>query len=83
MNYTTVPRTWEKVNIWTHRIPVHYKARPSAALLSHASVRLSIGGHPASFAAAHQLSQLLHNAPAEPLQVDNFFILKEVEAPMC
>ena len=25
MNFTTVPRTWELVNIWTHRIPVHYK----------------------------------------------------------
>ena len=29
MNFTTVPRTWEKVRKWTHRIPVHYKARAS------------------------------------------------------
>lgn len=25
MNFTTVPRTWERVVKWTHGIPVHYK----------------------------------------------------------
>ncbi|KAK9833394.1 hypothetical protein WJX81_001382 [Elliptochloris bilobata] len=34
MNYTTVPRTWEKVNIWTHRIPVHYKEYYTSGFLS-------------------------------------------------
>ena len=44
MNYTTVPRTWEKVNIWTHRIPVHYKVRPLCCLVELTSVHLSIAG---------------------------------------
>lgn len=44
MNYTTVPRTWEKVNIWTHRIPVHYKVRPLCCLIELTLVHLTIMG---------------------------------------
>ena len=48
MNYTTVPRTWEKVNIWTHRIPVHYKVRPAHCLVELTPVHLSTMGLSAS-----------------------------------
>ena len=38
MNFTTVPRTWELVNIWTHRIPVHYKVSSAIKLRPARSV---------------------------------------------